>query len=156
NKGNPASTPADGSLPLFYPGDTLRVKITNTGELPVYFNLLDIQPDQFVNILIPGPMAPRHSMHDLYLEPGNSYISGPLIVEPPAGNELFVCIATPYTLDLRDAFKPGPPSLLRDGGNDPVSRQIFTMTGKNNATRSARETENTSACTQTLLFQITP
>lgn len=156
NRGYPVSLPADESLQVVHQGDTLRVKITNTGENPFWFNLLDIQPDNYVNILIPGPMAPRHSMNDLYLEPGNSYLSGPLIVEPPAGTEMFTCIATPYPLDLRDAFKPGLPAQHRDSGNDPLSLQIFTMAGNKSATRGARNLENTTACTQQLLFQIAP
>lgn len=156
NRGNPLPQPADGALQVFHQGDTLRVSITYTGDFPVWFNLLDIQPDHLVNILIPGPMAPRHSMHDLYLEPGKTYLSGPMIVEPPTGTEMFTCIATPYPLDLRDAFKPGLPSQHRDSGNDPLSRQILTMAGKNSTTRSSQNPENTNVLTQTLLFQIAP
>ncbi len=155
-RGIPIPEPPDGTLPLCHPGDTITVKVTNLGEFPVWFNLLDIQPDNMVHVLIPGLLSPRLNRYDLQLQPGSSYISEPFVVEPPSGVEMFKCIATAAPFDLRDAFTPGVPSLHRDTDNHPLNLLFTSQAGHSGAMRSSSSKENSATHTQILLFQITP
>ena len=78
-------------------GTELRLRIRNTGSAPCYFSLLDIQPDNQLNVIIP---AGKPAV-DYYLAPGSHYDYPELLeVSEPMGTEVLKLIASEQPLDL--------------------------------------------------------
>ncbi len=78
-------------------GEELRIRIRNTGLDPCYFSVLDIQPDNQLNVIVPAgkPAA------DYYLPPGSHYDYPELVVvSEPLGTEVLKLIASAQPLDL--------------------------------------------------------
>ena len=87
-------------IPIFSPGIMALIKVTNLGTKKSYFNVIDIQPDGFINPVIP-------TVHDIdgreyVLEPGETAILKNTLVMfgPPYGNEIFKLIATDKPFNL--------------------------------------------------------
>jgi metacaspase-1 len=82
---------------VFQEGDFFKIKITNEGSQIVYFSVLDIQPDDQINVIIPqqGRVAAEYR-----LEPGKTYVSPPVELFPPYGSEVFKLIASDTPMDL--------------------------------------------------------
>jgi len=91
----PNGQPAIGNR--FKLGEELRLRIRNTGSAPCYFNVLDIQPDNQLNVIVP---AGKPAV-DYYLAPGGQYDYPELVVvSEPIGTEVLKLIATEQPLDL--------------------------------------------------------
>ncbi|MCU0348341.1 MAG: caspase family protein [Saprospiraceae bacterium] len=85
-------------------GDGFRIKVTNHGSRPAYFTLLDIQPDNVMNVLMPSQWDPRETPSEFVVEAGSSFEPPAKYykkIEPPLGAEVFKLIATEQPLDLR-------------------------------------------------------
>ncbi|MBK8921891.1 MAG: caspase family protein [Saprospirales bacterium] len=84
----------------FQGGDWFRIRVHNRGSKAAYFTLLDIQPDNLVNPLIPGegetPTQFRVGAGKTLDVPDKYFRIG-----PPAGVEMFKLIATEQPVDLR-------------------------------------------------------
>ena len=52
-------------------GDEVKIMVKNTGTKPCYYTLLDIQPDNKTNVLLPKS---NDSPSDYYIHPGASII----------------------------------------------------------------------------------
>ena len=87
-----------GNLNL-YVGDEIKLKVTNTGSKPCYYTLLDIQPNNITNVLLPKP---NESPSDYFLNPG-ACLMVPIAfkLNEPLGQELFKLIATKNPINLR-------------------------------------------------------
>jgi len=91
-------TDAAGNL-HFEQGDYLQIRVTNLGDKNAYYTLLDIQPDNEINILIPEA---KEMPGDFQIGPGESRIVEKVFgIGPPAGTEVFKLIATDEAIDLR-------------------------------------------------------
>jgi metacaspase-1 len=78
-------------------GEELRIRIRNTGLEPCYFSVLDIQPDNQLNVIVP---AGKPAV-DYYLPPGGQYDYPELVVvSEPVGTEVLKLIASEQPLDL--------------------------------------------------------
>lgn len=83
----------------FRAGDVIKIKVTNQGNKPAYFTLLDIQPDNKMAVLIPGD---QETPAEYLVQPGQSLEVKRLFeFGPPAGTEVFKLIATDNPIDLR-------------------------------------------------------
>lgn len=93
-----SKTDAGGTV-RFRAGDFFKIRVTNTGERAAFFTLLDIQPDNVVNILAPGE---TETPEDFRVAAGQS-VELPRVfkVEPPLGAEVFKLVATEQPIDLR-------------------------------------------------------
>lgn len=81
----------------FQLGTELRLRIRNTGTAPCYFSLLDIQPDNQLNVIVP---AGKPAV-DYYLAPGSHFdYPEPVEVSEPTGTEVLKLIASEQPLDL--------------------------------------------------------
>ncbi|MFN8330202.1 MAG: hypothetical protein U0T81_03130 [Saprospiraceae bacterium] len=58
----------DGRI-IFKAGDSIQIRVMNTGKVGAYFSLLDIQPDYILNVLMPGR---KDSPADYYVDAGQS------------------------------------------------------------------------------------
>ncbi len=90
----------NGTVHLKY-GDAFRIKVTNNGYKPAYFTLLDIQPDNQVNVLIPLPGTNETPAEFVVPAGGVFEVKRPFGIGPPAGTEVFKLIATDQPIDLR-------------------------------------------------------
>ena len=96
----PIDTKRDATGNLhFKDGDYFKVRVTNRGEKAAYFTLLDIQPDNVVNPLIPDE---NETPSEFRVLPGQSVNVPKLFhIGPPSGVEMFKLIATEQPVDLR-------------------------------------------------------
>ncbi len=83
----------------FQNNDRFKVRVTNKGEKAAYFTLIDIQPDNKLNVLVPyGNLTPT----ECRVGPGETKELPRIFrVSPPAGVEMFKLIATEKPVDLR-------------------------------------------------------
>ncbi len=141
----------------FTPDDRFTITIANKGQMPLYFNLLDIQPDNLVNVILPSPGSPGVTIQDLRLEPGASFRSQPFEVNPPYGTEVLKCISTSTPLDLTRAFVPPsrrPPS--RAQVSNPLERLFSDNQNINTGFRSGNNLPQGAANIETVTFLIRP
>jgi len=79
-------------------GDQFEIEIQNTGTEAFYFNLLDIQPDNILNVL---PLSDdERSIEEYYLEPGKIFTSQLMQIGNPSGTEVFKLITTNEPIDI--------------------------------------------------------
>ena len=80
--------------------DTVALKITNNGTVPLYYTVLDIMPNGDVAVMLPQayPDVPENYI----VAPGKTVLSYKYVrFEPPYGKETFKIFATPQSVDLR-------------------------------------------------------
>ncbi|MEQ1746537.1 MAG: caspase family protein [Saprospiraceae bacterium] len=87
----------------FQGGDAFTIRVHNRGIKKAYFTLLDIQPDNTINLLIPEADEPSD---EFQVEPGKMMaVDKVFTIGPPAGVEVFKLIATLKSVDLRPISK---------------------------------------------------
>jgi hypothetical protein len=89
-------------------GDGFRIKVTNNGYKAAYFTLLDIQPDNVMNVLMPSQWDPKETAAEFVVEAGSSFEPPARYykkISPPLGTEVFKLIATEQPTDLRSVTK---------------------------------------------------
>ncbi len=81
-------------------GECIKIVIENIGAKAGYFSLLDIQPDNMINLIIPA-MNLGYTSSEYYLKPGERYETDyNLKIYEPLGEETFKLIASNEALDL--------------------------------------------------------
>jgi hypothetical protein len=89
---------------VFNAGDYFKLRITNNGNRVAYYSLIDIQPDNQINILIPVYDSKRQiriPATDFKINPGSSVeLDYTFVFGPPYGTEVFKLIATAEPLNL--------------------------------------------------------
>lgn len=125
------STILVNDIPVFSPNVMALIKVTNHGTKKAYFNIIDIQPDGFINPVIP-------TVHDLdgreyILDPGESAILKNTLVMfgPPYGNEIFKLIATDKAFNLSATILQHGNSTRGDSSNIFESALQVGKTGTN-------------------------
>lgn len=119
---------------VFKDGDKFRLKITSLSDQRIlYYTVLDIQPDNKVNVMIPGKRA---TPEDFKILQGESVtLKNVFTVRPPYGVDVLKVIATEDPLDLRDVFDTRGQAPLKRGakGVSPFEKIIkgtFNAEGK--------------------------
>lgn len=85
-------------------GTCIQAAVTNRGSRGAYFSLLDIQPDNQTNLLIPGPG--NYAAADFYLAPGQTYLTDYVLeIGAPTGEEVLKLIAADRPLRLREIMQ---------------------------------------------------
>lgn len=80
----------------------IRLLVHNEGIKPAYFCLLDIQPDNVINPLLPDQHT---TAEELRILPGQKIlISTPFKISPPYGTEMFKLIASAKPMDLKSTI----------------------------------------------------
>jgi hypothetical protein len=83
--------------------DSFKIRVTNYGDKAAYFTLIDIQPDNVVNIIVPDA---QETPAEFRVRPGQTVeLPNCFQVGPPAGVEMFKLIATEKPVDLRPMVK---------------------------------------------------
>ncbi len=102
-------------------GDILKLKVTNHGSKSAYFTFLDIQPDNKTGVLFPRE---NESPSDYFVKPGEEFLTSPIIIKPPLGQELFKLIATKNPVNLRPLDQRRGITDLTKTNNDPFEKLI--------------------------------
>ncbi len=95
--------------PTFRTGTRLRLRLVNTGSLPCYAAVLDVQPDGVLHTLLPNP---DRGYAEVYLRPGEAREIS-LRLTPPYGAEVYKALFSSHFLDPRSA--------IQTRGNAPAS-----------------------------------
>ena len=116
-------------------GQKVKIKVRNVGSKPFYFNILDIQPDNIINVVIPR----KHPAVEYYLEPGKTFVSPEEYpVNPPLGREVLKIIATPEPVDLSSLVATQGVSLRgRETSANPLEKLLALYCYPDSQTRSA-------------------
>ncbi|HKK88636.1 MAG TPA: caspase family protein [Saprospiraceae bacterium] len=81
-------------------GSELELSVRNTGLREVYFSIIDIQPDNVINMLVP-PANGRYTAEEFYLLPGQEMtIPYHLRIAPPLGKDVLKLILTEKPVNL--------------------------------------------------------
>ena len=82
----------------FTVGDSFRFHLVNKGEKKAYYNILDIQPDNIINPILPGVLR---TPDECVIEAGDTIIiPEPFKIKPPYGKEVMLLIASHKPLNL--------------------------------------------------------
>ena len=123
------------SLTKIEVGKKVNITVRNTGSKPFYFNILDIQPDNVLNAVIPRT---GHPTVEYYLEPGKTHPSVGHTVNPPLGREVLKIIATPEPIDLGSLIASSGASLRgRENQANPLEKLLALYCYPDSQTRSA-------------------
>ena len=127
---------ATGNL-RFSNGDGIRIKVSNKGDKSAYFTLLDIQPDNKVNVLIPGQLE---EPVDYRIGPGKSItLTNLFVIGPPAGTEVFKIIATGEPIDLRWITSSKGQNQTKAASQNPFEKLFFeTFAPETTLTKNGR------------------
>ncbi len=138
-------------------GDTLTLKIKNTGMKDVYVNILDMQPDGTINPILPNSNLyyPIYA-HDLKIPSGQEFFlpAGDFIfVSPPYGTEVFKIFASEKEINVEN--------IATSRGYTPNGVMTMIENLVNNSYRISRgispvTSGNAEATTSEFIFQIKP
>ena len=115
----------------FTVGEKFKIRISNNGLLPVYFTVIDIQPNNEINIIIPAPGS-RHTSRELFLQPGAQMDYQTVFeIMPPFGSEVLKLIATLSPIDLSPIASTRGSGMTKSGTVHPFEK-LFSATYLNN------------------------
>ncbi|MBK7358360.1 MAG: caspase family protein [Saprospiraceae bacterium] len=83
-------------------GESFHILVVNNGLKPAFFTILDIQPDNYSKVIVPGE---HQTPEEFRILPDQKlFIKDPWEIGPPLGNEVFKLIASDKPMDLRSVF----------------------------------------------------
>ena len=92
---------ASGNI-VFQHDDRYNLRIINNGQERLYYNILEIQPDNIVNVLFP---AANQQPMDCFINPGDTVrLTRVFRIGPPDGMNVLKLIAAKSALNLRQVF----------------------------------------------------
>lgn len=94
-------TDASGNI-VFQHNDRYNLRIINNGQERLYYNILEIQPDNLVNVLFP---ASNQQPMDCFINPGDTVrLTRIFRIGPPDGMNVIKLVAARSPLNLRQVF----------------------------------------------------
>lgn len=143
-------------IPVFSPNIMALVKVTNYGTKKAYFNIIDIQPDGFINPVI--PTVNDIDGREYVLNPGESAVLKNTLVMfgPPYGNEIFKLIATDKAFNLSATILQHGNATRGESSNIFESALQVGKTGSNTRGASTVSAKNNDdrICTYEYTFKI--
>lgn len=143
-------------IPEFSTSNMALIKVTNYGTKKAFFNIIDIQPDGFINPVI--PTVNDIDGREYFLDAGESAVLKNTLVMfgPPYGNEIFKLIATDQPFNLSATIQQHGNSTRGAGSNIFESALQVGQSGKNTrgaSTVSAKKRDE-RMCTYEYTFKI--
>ncbi|MDD2634046.1 MAG: caspase family protein [Bacteroidales bacterium] len=146
----------ENNIPVFSPNIMALIKVTNCGTKKAYFNIIDIQPDGFINPVIPTPND--FDGREYNLDPGKTAILKNTLVlfGPPYGNETFKLIATDKAFNLSATILQHGSSTRGNTSNIFESALQIGKSGTNTrgASTVSAKTKDNHICTFEYTFKI--
>lgn len=136
----------------FKEGNSFIIELKNEGNSPAYFGILDIQPDNQFQIVLPNSICDLEA-NDLFLNPGQTKKIDCIIdVYPPYGTEMLKLISTRKLVDWERGLKGD----IRGRVTSPFEK-LIQATYKDRERGAATPTiPPSSANIFSLIFEITP
>ena len=103
--------------------DTAVLRIINTGTASVYFNILDIDPQDHIQVIFPNNDRP---LSDCFLKPGQVFTALNTFGEP-YGTEILKVIASDRKFDLRPLIGPDGPDRGTSSLPEPAAVATFNL-----------------------------
>ncbi len=120
---------------VFRESDYFKLRITNQGTKTLFFTVLDIQPDDKINVLLPPQgRAPQ----EFRLDPGRSYESPPIELFPPYGLEVMKIVASDIPIDLGPVLRSRGEDIAHRGPAANPFQRLFAESFKPEGTRGAQ------------------
>ncbi len=139
SRGDISSKIDESGVMTFKTDEAYKIKVTNNGSKPLYFTIIDIQPDNVINLVVPNANTGRLAL-DYRINPGESKELGDddiIIFYPPTGNEVFKLIATETPLDLSSIIKTRGESSRGEKDANPFS-VLFSESFKESGSRGPK------------------
>ncbi len=136
-------------------GSCVKFKITNNGITGGYFSLLDIQPDNIINLIIPAVKI-GYTAEEYYLKPGDAFTTDYIVeIGEPLGEETLKLIVSKTPQDLSGIIMTQGKSKRGIGTLDPFE-QLLNASYNPVSMRGAkvRQSEGDEIGTSTLFFKI--
>ena len=142
-------------IPEYKNGDSMRIEVTNNGDMGVYINILDMQPDGKINAILPKSARGIKS-EDLRINAGATRLFSTynIVIRPPYGKEVFKIFVSETEINLENlATKPGELVVKRGGKFNVIEKLVndshnITKRGGND------ETEKADGASFNLIFDI--
>jgi hypothetical protein len=90
----------DDPVPTFTEKDQFMIEVVNTGNRSAYFNIIDIQPDGYINPVVP---APGKDGKEYIIKKGQTYVVPDVLLDgfyQPYGTEIFKVFASREPINL--------------------------------------------------------
>ncbi|MBS4012135.1 MAG: caspase family protein [Bacteroidetes bacterium] len=145
---------------VFKEGDFFKIRITNMGRQDIYFSILDIQPDDKINVIVPEKgRVPQ----EYRLKPRDSREISLIELFPPYGIEVFKIVASDTPMNLGQVVQTRGEGQTHRGPESNPFQRLFAETFKTEttdevSTRGA-QTSNLplgSVHVETVVFTIEP
>lgn len=141
-----------GGMPQFSTKDTVLIELINNSPFPVYFNVIDIQPDGVVNPLIPKR---GQNAKDFRIGPGQRYILNKKIwFYPPYGTETFKVFASYQPIDFTPIFMTKGSSGTRGNLSNELEKLFADSYSMSRGADIGALSSSTDACTFSYIFKI--
>ncbi|NNJ54901.1 MAG: hypothetical protein HKP14_02145 [Bacteroidia bacterium] len=142
-----------GGIPQFSTKDTVLIELVNNSPFPVYFNVIDIQPDGVVNPLIPKR---GQNAKDFRIGPGQSYtLNKKIWFYPPYGTETFKVFASYQPIDFTPIFMTkGGSAGTRGNLKNELEKLFADSYSMSRGADIGALSSNTDACTFSYIFKI--
>lgn len=137
--------------------DTFLIKVKNDGFESAYFNIIDIQPDGYINLIVPNPgFNEDPSSYKIEAETEKIIPNRYFVFYPPTGTEVFKVFATAFPIDFKPIIGTRGNSTRKGRKPHPLENIIkgsFNMTTRGEKTESLNW--NSYGNTYEYVFQIT-
>ena len=145
--GTPAAKYKDGDLKskmdssghvTFKVGDRFRLNIINQGNNVAYYTVIDIQPDNIVNVLVPGK---NERADEFKIFPSDTIRMQKVYkIGPPYGVDVIKVVGSDTPIDLRTMFASRGALTRGDGNKKPFEKLMQgTYNAEGNRTRGSGE-----------------
>jgi hypothetical protein len=145
----------DGGMPQFSTKDTVIIRITNNSSFPVYFNIIDIQPDGIINPILPNPRE-SHNAIDFKIGANETYdVRGKYVYfNPPYGVETFKIFASYQPLNFSPIFMTKGAGGTRGNLSNEVEKLFADSYSMSRGADVGSLSASTDACTYSYTFKI--
>ena len=136
-------------------GTAVKFRVENQGTKGAFFSLLDIQPDNLINLVIPA-VGLGYTADEYYLKPGETYTTDYVIeIYEPFGEETLKLISTKKPMDLSGIIQ-NQGQATRGSGEMNNFETLLSSSFNGSTTRGAKvkSTGEQSLSTKTLFFKI--
>lgn len=139
-------------------GDAFTIRATNTSNKALYLNIIELQPDGWMNPVMPNREAGVYAS-DLAIAPGQTRIFGDYVIEigPPFGTNIYKLFISKKQIDLENLVAMRGQGQSRAGfGVLENAFQTGLDAGTARGSNLTVKTANAEGCVQDLIFEIVP
>ncbi|MDB9883284.1 caspase family protein, partial [Bacteroidia bacterium] len=147
----------EGGIPSFSTSTKALLQITNHSSFPVYFNIIDIQPDGVVNPIVPNPRR-NENAKDYRISAGQTIILKNKIISfgPPYGTETFKIFASYEPLNFAPILVTRGESSARGNLSNNLEKLFLDSYTLSRGADIGALQSDMDACTFSYVFKITP